>query len=322
MSTRDQRIAAIARRQHGAFSRAQALSCRFTVDQIRGRIEAGLWLRIHRGVYAIGGAPSTLEGATLAAVLAAGDRAVASHETAARLWQLPGTSTASIHVSIRGRQRRRVPGVRIHLPRTLSPRDTTRIGAIPVTTAARTLCDLASSVVAPALEDALDDALRRDLVTVRSMNARLRSVRKNGRRGLPVLERLVEDRIGEARSESRLETAFRRLLRDNGLPRPVAQYEIRSPDGTFVARVDFAYPQARLAIEVDGYAHHSSRRDWERDRVRQNRLVALGWAPVRVTASEMTERPDDVLALIWRHLAGSGAANRHQSSGWQRSGVT
>jgi very-short-patch-repair endonuclease len=69
-----------------------------------------------------------------------------------------------------------------------------------------------------------------------------------------------------------------------------------------IARVDLAYPDARLAIEVDGHAFHSSRRDWQRDRHRQNALIRLGWRVYRVTWEDATRRPrqvvSDVAALL------------------------
>lgn len=112
---------------------------------------------------------------------------------------------------------------------------------------------------------------------------------------------LVRERSGSI-TESPLETRFRRLLLHAGLPEPDAQYEIRRSDGSFVARVDFAYPSARLAIEVDGYAFHSSRQRWEADRIRANRLADVGWQALRVTKTAMRE-PDEILGIVRRALA-------------------
>jgi very-short-patch-repair endonuclease len=60
-----------------------------------------------------------------------------------------------------------------------------------------------------------------------------------------------------------------------GLPSPVAQFRVFDEEG-FVARVDFAYPELRIAIEYDGLGH-GERRAFLSDRRRLNRLVAAGW---------------------------------------------
>lgn len=62
--------------------------------------------------------------------------------------------------------------------------------------------------------------------------------------------------------------------------RPRAQHEVAG------FRVDIAVPEAKVAIESDGFAHHSSAADLERDHARQNGLVAAGWTPLRYTAQQ------------------------------------
>jgi very-short-patch-repair endonuclease len=79
-----------------------------------------------------------------------------------------------------------------------------------------------------------------------------------------------------------LEVRVWRILLDGGLPPPVRQYEVRH-NRRLVARVDFAYPHANLAIEADGYHFHASAPDWRRDRMRQNALTSLGWIVYSVT---------------------------------------
>jgi very-short-patch-repair endonuclease len=69
------------------------------------------------------------------------------------------------------------------------------------------------------------------------------------------------------------------------------------------AYLDFAWPELRLAIEANSYRHHASRRDWSRDHVRNNAVIALGWRILPVTWDELTERPDDVVALLRRARA-------------------
>jgi very-short-patch-repair endonuclease len=68
--------------------------------------------------------------------------------------------------------------------------------------------------------------------------------------------------------------------------------------GRFIARLDAAYPERRIAIEVDGYEAHSSPEAFQRDRTRQNRLVALGWTVLRFTWADVVHRPSMVAQAI------------------------
>jgi very-short-patch-repair endonuclease len=73
-------------------------------------------------------------------------------------------------------------------------------------------------------------------------------------------------------------------------PSPVAQYEVR--DGTrLVARVDFAYPEARLAIEADGYRFHGTHRQWKKDLKRRTILAGLGWRVLHFSWEDVHDRP-------------------------------
>lgn len=294
----DIRIARLAERQFGAFSRRQALACGLTTDEIDGRLRRGRWVHLHAGVYRVAGTPSTAAQKVLAAVLAAGDGAYASHQTAGLLWKLEGIQDEIVHITVPGRRRVRVRDLAVHRPVLSTGRDVTRIGTIPVAVPARTIIDLAGVLNATQLEDALDDALRRGLLDRKALLERLRSMPRNGRRGLPVLEALLRARVGEPITGSSLESRFRRLLQSAGLPEPVSQHEIRDNDGSLVARVDFAYLDASLAIEIDGYRYHSGRKSWERDRARQNRLVELGWMPLRITYRQIDDRPEEVVRLV------------------------
>ena len=101
----------------------------------------------------------------------------------------------------------------------------------------------------------------------------------------------------EAESERRLQ----RLLRRAGIREWVGNHEVFDR-GRFVARIDVAFPAHKLAIEVDGFAYHSERARFQRDRRRQNDLVALGWTVLRFTWSDLVDRPGYVLAAIRQQL--------------------
>ncbi len=98
-----------------------------------------------------------------------------------------------------------------------------------------------------------------------------------------------------------------RLLRRAGLPPAVFQHPIHTPDGRFLARVDFAYPELLLAIEVDGWKSHGTPRAMGKDFVRQNGLVPYGWRVLRFTWFQVVRQPDYVAAVIGRTLAALAA---------------
>jgi very-short-patch-repair endonuclease len=86
-------------------------------------------------------------------------------------------------------------------------------------------------------------------------------------------------------------------MRSNGLPIPVAQHEVRA-GSDLIARIDFAYPERRIAIELDGAAYHSGELAQRRDGRRENQLGALGWRVLRFGWEEVTRRPEYVLATL------------------------
>lgn len=298
----DARLFRIAERQFGVFSLPQALTAGMSQHNVLYRVRTGRWTRLYRGVYQVAGAPTSREARLCAAILAAGRGACASHGTAAAVIGLAGVGgDGPIHLSVPGRRRVRLPGLTVHRPLQLPRSDVVRSGAIAYTTPQRTLLDLAPVIDALALEEALDDALRRRLVQVRPLEDRVRSSRRSGAGGTGVLADLLADRRGPI-AGSALETRFLRLLRAARLPEPERQHEIRRA-GRMLARVDFAYPAQRIAIELDGYAFHSGRRNFEADHARQNRIVEAGWLPLRVTARQIADGPDDVIASLRRALA-------------------
>ncbi|MGY1697622.1 endonuclease domain-containing protein [Geodermatophilus sp. SYSU D00814] len=105
--------------------------------------------------------------------------------------------------------------------------------------------------------------------------------------------------LADGLAESPQETRLRLLLHRSGLPLPVAQYEVRS-GGRFVARVDFAWPERRLALEYDG-AWHGAPDQLPRDRRRLNGLMAAGWRAHFVTRGDL-RRPGVLLADLARAL--------------------
>jgi very-short-patch-repair endonuclease len=286
-------VSDILERQHGAISRQQAREQGFTDRMIDWRVNRGRWEPVDFGVYRVAGDPETRWQRLMAACLAG--PAVASHRAAGILWNVPSMPEEIVEVTALRHRRRRASDVIWHESYHLADRDVTEIEGIPVTRPVRTFLDLGAVLSAAVLEEVLDDGRRRNLLDIPAIWRRLEQL-GDLRPGAMRVRRVLESRVaGDRPSESVLETRFRQLLRNADLPIPTAQFEIRVGSGS-IARVDFAYPELSLAIELDGAAYHSSERAKRRDRSRENELVALGWRVLRFTWEDVRDRPTAVVS--------------------------
>lgn len=108
----------------------------------------------------------------------------------------------------------------------------------------------------------------------------------------------------DSRSESPQESRLRLMIVRFGLPRPVVQYAVHD-NGNFVARVDLAWPDLRVALEYDGM-HHADPLQMRRDRRRLNALVHAGWTVIHATAQDL-RAPDVLMAQIRTALTRTAA---------------
>lgn len=290
----------VARRQHGILERSQLLLHGASPGTISRWLATERLVAVFPSIYRVAGAPVTWEQRLLAAVLATGPGAVASHRSGARLWK--AAESDEVEVTVPGDRRRRLPGVVVHRSSDLVGARVVRRAGIPTTTPLRMLVDLGSVVSAVELEDALDRALARRLVTIAGVAAALDEVARSGRRGSGALRTVLDQRaLGAAPPDSILEPRMARLLRDHGLPPAAFQHDVRDA-GRFVGRVDFAYPDLHIAIEVDGSESHASPRALQADLHRQNGLVVLGWTVLRFTWADVVRRPKRVASEVRRIL--------------------
>ncbi|MGI8518708.1 MAG: endonuclease domain-containing protein [Acidimicrobiia bacterium] len=105
-------------------------------------------------------------------------------------------------------------------------------------------------------------------------------------------------RLFPDKTESWAEDIYLRISRESGFPEPIQQYETRTSDGWFICRCDFAYPYCRLAIWIDGFAHHGNAEAFQTDRVQGNELSLLGWRYLRFTYFDLTQRPQYVMQQV------------------------
>jgi very-short-patch-repair endonuclease len=259
---------------------------------IAARVANGWLRRRHRGVYLVGPleTPST---AAMAAVLAYGDGALLSHYPAAVLWALRPAPAHTLHVTVVASGLKSRDGIRAHRTSHLHPADATRHHGIPVTSPARTLLDLATTLSPNSLARAANEARIHRLVTDHALNEQFE--RYPAHRGIRALKQAIETEPRLTRSEA--ERRLLELIRAARLPDPqtnvlVDRYE-----------VDFLWPEHHLVVEVDGYAFRSMRRSFERDRRRDARLTAIGDRATRVTWRQINDEPEAVIATLAAQLA-------------------
>ena len=280
---RGRSIAGLAGRQHGVIARTQLARLGLDRYAVRRRVAAGVLHPLHGGlVYAVGLSPLSTAGRYLAAVMAGGTGAVLSHRSAADLWGLRPTA-ARLEVSVT-EVRRKVPGVEVHRSRMLTAADVAVRDGIPVTTVARTLLDL-SAVLRPSdLPAAIDRAERLGLLHLDAIVDQLDRAR--GRRGARALRHAIAA-YAPSTQKSKLERRFRELVESTpGIPRPTLNALVDGETGTH--EVDAYWAGERLAIQVDGFEFHRTRRDRERDAASDADLELAGYRVVRFTWDDVT----------------------------------
>jgi very-short-patch-repair endonuclease len=297
----DRAIARLADRQHGLVTRSQALRCGLTGSGINRRLNSESFVPLHPGVYRLAGTQRTLDQSILAARLAAGGDTVASHSAAAYLLHLP-VADQIVEITVAHGRHVQLGGVVVHQSRRRERVDTLLVGAIPVTSVARTIIDLASVLTPAALEDVVDHALANRLIPIGYLAKRLGAL-GFGRDGAAKLSAVLRARpTGRRPRQSDVERTLLTALTEAGIRRPERQAPIALPGGTW-AFVDLCYPAEKLIIEVDSYTHHSSLPDWEADHLRNQELVELMWRVLPITASEIKRDPGAAAQKVRRALA-------------------
>lgn len=234
-----------------------------------------------------------------------------SHVSAAVAWGLPLTERAigdSIHVSVlHPRRALSGRGVRGHALQAAA----TRIREHPdlgirLTSPATTWVHLAKLVDHRYDLVAVGDAIvrtpqhRNDPPALASVAQLTTAVDAGRRQGASLLRRALSCvRDG---SSSRPETWTRLVLVDAGLPEPTLGYVVRDAYGSFVARLDLAFPDRRVAVEYEGEQHLSERRQWRRDIRRYEALADLGWRVIRATSADVFRDPRTFVDRVSRAL--------------------
>jgi very-short-patch-repair endonuclease len=299
--TADARAADLAAGQAGAISRAQAHACGLTARMIERRVSSARWAVVHRGVYAIAGAPRSWLTAVWAAALAAGENAVVSHETALLLHGLSDRVLPRHPVKLTTRRgaHPRVAGAVVHQASDLASHHMARRrSGLVVVTPARGIVDVAGTVGERHLGHLVDDVLVARLASLAQISCCLQQVARRGKPGVRALGRVLDGRRdGYVPPHSALERQLFEVLAAGGLPEPRRQVPLPSRSG-IDGVVDAAYPDVRLVIEADGRRWHTRVRDLARDHLRDAESARLGWQTLRLLYEQIVGDPDGTCSTV------------------------
>ncbi len=293
----------LASRQAGVVTRAQATALGVAAPAQRLRMRSGEWMP-RLGCLVIAPDRATPDWRDAWALgLRLGKDAIVTGPTALRLHSLPVPDTnvvcwcpPPLHLPIAG-----VRVLRDGAFRPSSPGPAFRV-ADPLVA----LVDTLVTVKEARALDLLDLALQRHWLSPAEWPAAVEQRLGRGRTGATRL-RMLGARVGDG-TRSEAERRLHALLLGGGLTGWHCNYPLRMRGGTIVAELDFALPELKLCLEVDGRAHHSDEADFERDRVRQNTVQLMGWLVLRFTWHQIVNNPSAVMAEIRRAIALRSAA--------------
>ncbi|MGY1809681.1 DUF559 domain-containing protein [Blastococcus sp. SYSU D00669] len=282
-------------RQNGGLATRRQLLERIPVVVLDGHIGRRNLSRVFPHVYRLQNAPTDDHTLLRAAHLHAGPVAALSHTTALAVWELRALERP-LHLTVdQGLKRAGAPDLVVHRRLRFDPdsaqcveRRGLRITALP-----RTIIDSWPLLPVHERRPLALDVARRRLVTADQLRDAL-AERPNvaGRR---LLRQTIELIVDGCQSELEAHGVLN-VFRHRSLPRSVGQHQVQLPDRR--VRLDRAWPEAKLAVELDGAQHHTSPEDRRRDLARDRELAALGWVVLRFTYADVLRDPDGVRAKV------------------------
>jgi very-short-patch-repair endonuclease/predicted transcriptional regulator of viral defense system len=284
----------LAGRQHGIVTRQQLLALGFTSRSIEHRRRTGRLHLVARGVYAVGWPALDRRRRWMAAVLACSEDAGLSHRSAAALLGIGDEMPGRIDISVPRRCELRRPGLLIRGRPSLPTSDIGFSDGIPVTSPVRTLIDLTTELDIVAVERAVNDADKRNLIDPESLRTALD--RYAGEPGVRPLRKLL-DKLTFRLSDSELEIYFRPIARSAGLPSPSSKQWVNGFE------VDFFWPELGLVVETDGLRYHRTPSAQARDARRDRAHVLAGMTPLRFTHYEVRYERHQVRRALTKVLA-------------------
>jgi hypothetical protein len=272
-----------AERHDGLITNVTAKSAGQTRRQLEHERESGRLRQVRRGVWVINGAPPSWRQAVRAVLLTREGVVAASHWTAVPL--LGGRVNSEIdmiHVISDLGHPTALSGVVSHRSGILEEGDLVRRHGMLCTSPLRTVIDLSGPMTVAELGDVVDDFLRRKLLKLEELRARVDRTRPAPGRSVVTLRKVLAERLpGYDPGESALEARIGRVIDAHALPRPAHQHRVSYGGQRY--RIDFAWPDRKLYLEGNGFGFHMLATDLDSDARRQNELVLDGWMPIEIT---------------------------------------
>lgn len=290
-----------ARSHGGVVTREEAIALGMAETTLRRRVDDGVFTRIRPGVLAL----PTAKDSFLIDLHAASRKlgAVVSHQSAAYIHDLDRPLNIKLTISVPRNKTKSYEGCVVHQLADLLPHHVAEIDGLRVTTPERTVVDLSAVIGKRHLLRVVEGALSRGLINFDALESTFDEVARRGKPGTALLRKTLEALAGPpSATESELEIRFRALLEEFDLPTPTEQFRppwLRRVNG----RVDFAFLDHKLIVEVDGRRWHAKNEAFETDRLRDNAALAAGWRVLRFTWREVIDRPARVAATVRRTLA-------------------
>ncbi|OBI11128.1 hypothetical protein A5712_10270 [Mycobacterium sp. E2327] len=278
--------------QGGVVTSAQALQ-HLSRRGLEAALNHGVLQKIWYGIYGRGAVDRGLQLRGLD--LAAGTTVAVCLTTAAEVYGFDTERDPALHVlNPAGRQLRPTRGLVVHR-RAGAP--LTTVAGRPITTPAWTAIEVARGLRRPRALATLDAALRSGACSRDDLQRAVK--RQAGRRGVVHTRELLP--LASPKAESPMESEARLVMIDGGLPLPVLQYEVVDLHGR-TWRLDFAWPNLRVAAEYDGVDWHSGPDAFLRDRRRSSALQELGWLVVPIVAEDVRYRPRELVRRLETQL--------------------
>lgn len=296
-------LMAQAAQQHGlvrAIDSPDPEAARKRLDRMRRRGLVGL---VGRGVYRVEGSSDSWHQRALSAAWLVSPMALLSHRAALALWGL--SSRRGVEVLVPVSRGGRPASVRVHQTRFLTAVDVDSRDRVPVTSIERTLVDAAAITPMGGLARLLDAAVEAGLATPKSVVERVRTMPTRGRKGMPILRVLLEERLGFPADETNpFEALMASIIIRSDLPDPRRQHPLDINGRRYY--LDFAFPEFKVAIECDGMLGHGSAAAQAYDLERQNDIIESGWNLRRFPWSAVRYREQETLEVVRRAMISSG----------------
>lgn len=286
MLTLEGAVGELAASRHGVISRRQAVAIGLRPADLRRLVSSRFLAVAAPNVFVLASSPSTWRQQLAIATACANEAGAAGFESAAGLHRVDGATEDRVVLLLAAPRRIHFDKAEVHVG-PLHAMDLTVVDGIRCTTVERTLCDFATVRSDFEVRLAFEWYWRQhpDLSALQRTIDRLH---RPGQAGTKSLQRvLLEAQIEGVPTESGLEVRLEAVLR--GMPGLVRQFEVVGHDGQFVARVDFALPEHRIALEAHSVEFHSSDAAHVADVARHRRLVAAGWRARYVTSADMAD---------------------------------